>query len=157
MYSIHIASQKRESIAVIPFEPRCLAAGYGWIGVGGPEIGECAIIRLADNSMSVSSDAPSFQPSDIDSALPLDLEPPSRVSPGTSNGSSLLARRPLQPQLPAVVEIHNFGSQIVNSVTIHRFPGDSEGFANEDVMIFRYEADRLVFVDRTDQCAQQQR
>lgn len=150
MYSIHIASQKRESLAVIPFEPRCLAAGYGWIGVGGPTNGECAFIRVGDHGLSDSDNVPSFQRSDVDSALPLDLEPPSRLSPGTSNGSSLSARRLSREHFPEV-ELHKFGGEIVNSVTIHRFPGDKEGFADEDVMILRWaEIDLLIFVLKTD-------
>jgi hypothetical protein len=30
VYSIHISGQKRETVAVIPFEPRCLVAGHGF-------------------------------------------------------------------------------------------------------------------------------
>ncbi|KAJ5501286.1 hypothetical protein N7453_006103 [Penicillium expansum] len=68
VYSIHISGQKRETVAVIPFEPRCLVAGHGWIVVGGPENGECAFIRIGDRGMQIHSDAP-FQ-TDVDTALP---------------------------------------------------------------------------------------
>ncbi|KAE8158744.1 hypothetical protein BDV40DRAFT_291506 [Aspergillus tamarii] len=51
IYSIHISSQKRETLAVIPFEPRCLAAGYGWIAVGGNENGECAFIKISERGV----------------------------------------------------------------------------------------------------------
>ncbi|KAJ6032199.1 hypothetical protein N7540_002931 [Penicillium herquei] len=76
VYAIHIAAQKRESIAVIPFEPRCLAAGYGWIAVGGPDNGECAYIRIDERGLQVHDEASPLHPADVDSALPLDLEPP---------------------------------------------------------------------------------
>ncbi|KAJ5938624.1 hypothetical protein N7466_001758 [Penicillium verhagenii] len=131
--AIHIAAQKRESIAVIPFEPRCLAAGHGWIAVGGPENGECAYIRIDESELQVHDETYPPRPSDVDSALPLDLEPPSRPpSPGASGSAS--ARRPPRRLLPELI-LHKFGGSIVNSVTIHRFPGNGEGTLHEDVMV----------------------
>lgn len=139
VYAIHIAAQKRESIAIIPFEPRCLAAGYGWIAVGGPENGECAFIRIGERGLQVHGEPSSHFPSDVDSALPLDLESPSRLSsPGTSN------RRPARRLLPEF-ELHKFGGTIVNSVAIHRFPADSEGVSSEDVTVLRYRSRRMMF------------
>lgn len=77
------------------------------------------------------AEAPSFQSSDVDSALPIDLDPPaSRFSAfGPNDGSD--------SGLPDV-QIHKFGGSIVNSVTLHRFPGDGKGLADEDVVILRY-------------------
>ncbi|KAJ5804972.1 hypothetical protein N7474_010859 [Penicillium riverlandense] len=133
IYAIHISAQKRESIAAIPFEPRALAAAYGWIGVGGPENGECAFIRIGDQGMQAHGSL--SQHSDVDSALPLDLDPLTRsVSPDTARGDSPRARRLIQNRFPEV-ELHKFGGSIVNSVTIHRFPGDKDSLADEDVMV----------------------
>ncbi|KAJ5614176.1 hypothetical protein N7528_007830 [Penicillium herquei] len=135
VYAIHIAAQKRESIAVIPFEPRCLAAGYGWIAVGGPDNGECAYIRIDERGLQVHDEASPLRPADVDSALPLDLEPPSRLpSPETSSSETASARRPGRQSLPELI-IHKFGGTIVNSVTIHRFPNNGENTSHEDVMI----------------------
>jgi hypothetical protein len=120
---------------VIPFEPRCLAAGHGWIAVGGPENGECAFIRIGDQGMQAHGDAPSFQTADVDSALPLDLDPPIVTSPD-SNGDSIPARYRTSRLLPEV-ELHRFGGSIVNSVTIHRFYGGGQGLADEDVAVLR--------------------
>ncbi|KAJ5765039.1 hypothetical protein N7520_004598 [Penicillium odoratum] len=131
--AIHIAAQKRESIAVIPFEPRCLAAGYGWIAVGGPDNGECAYIRIDERGLQVHDETFSSRPADVDSALPLDLEPPSRLpSPGTFGSAS--AHRPGRRSPPELI-LHKFGGTIVNSVTIHRFPSNGEGTSHEDVMV----------------------
>ncbi|CAG8890950.1 unnamed protein product [Penicillium egyptiacum] len=132
VYSIHISGQKRESVAVIPFEPRCLVAGHGWIVVGGPENGECAFIRIGDRGMQVHGDAP-FQ-ADVDSALPLDLDPPSSMTSGDFNGDSASTRYRSSRSSPEV-ELHRFGGSIVNSVTIHRFYGGSEGLADEDIVV----------------------
>lgn len=128
--------QKRASIALIPFEPRCLAAGNGWIAVGGPQSGECAFIRVGDRGMQAHGDAPSFQ-ADVDSALPLDFDPPSRVtSPDSNDDHSSPARYRTSRLLPEV-ELHRFGGSIVNSVTIHRFYGGGEGLADEDIAVLR--------------------
>jgi hypothetical protein len=35
-------------------------------------------------------------------------------------------------------ELHKFGGSIVNSVTIHHFPGDREGISAEVVVVLRY-------------------
>ncbi|KAJ5105561.1 hypothetical protein NUU61_002908 [Penicillium alfredii] len=134
VYSIHISAQKRESIAVIPFEPRCLAAGFGWIGVGGPENGECAFIKIGDGDMRVRGETPSFQTSDVDSALPLHLESSSRLaSPSHISRDSASGRRFSRTSMPEV-ELHKFGGSIVNSVTIHRFPGEQD-LSSEDMMV----------------------
>ncbi|PWY73716.1 hypothetical protein BO70DRAFT_364630 [Aspergillus heteromorphus CBS 117.55] len=135
VYAIHISSQKRETIAEIPFEPKCLAAAHGWIGVGGSDNGECAFIRLSDRSARARPDTPAFQPSDVDSALPIDLEPPTRLSPpwlpGDEPGTARSAGRRQIPEL----QLHKFGGSIVNSVTIHRLPGDGKDLVDEDIAI----------------------
>lgn len=135
VYSIHISAQKRESVAVLPFEPRCLVAGYGWIVVGGPENGECAFIRIGDRGMQVHGDTPFH--ADVDSALPLDLDPPSSIAPGDFNAESASTRY-RSSRLSPEVELHGFGGSIVNSVTIHRFYGGSEDLADEDIVVLRW-------------------
>lgn len=143
MYAIQLSAQTRASVALIPFEPRCLAAGHGWIAVGGPENGECAFIRIGDRGMQTHGEAPSFQ-TDVDSALPLDLDPLSRVTSPDSNGDSLPTRYRTSRLLPEV-ELHRFGGSIVNSVTIHRLYGGGEGLADEDVAVLRL----VLFAART--------
>lgn len=138
VYSIHISSRKRETIAVISFEPKCLAAGYGWIGIGGTNNGECAFVKLSDRNVRVSRDPPTVQPADVDSALPIDLEASQRASPRESTGSEQPSNLGFgASQLPEV-QLHKFGGSIVNSVTIHRLPGDEKGFTDEDVAVLRY-------------------
>ncbi|KAJ5281699.1 hypothetical protein N7478_007071 [Penicillium angulare] len=135
VYAIHISAQKREGIAVLPFEPRCLAAGHGWIAVGGPDSGECAFIRIDERGLQVHDESSPLHASDVDSALPLDLDLPSGFhSPGTSGSDTGLPPRSGRRTLPELV-IHKFGGSIVNSVTIHRFPNNGEGTSHEDVMI----------------------
>ncbi|KAL3489707.1 hypothetical protein BJX62DRAFT_226390 [Aspergillus germanicus] len=135
VYAIHISTRKRETIAVIPFEPKCLAAGYGWIGVGGTVNGECAFVKLSDRNARVSQDTSSAaQSADVDSALPFDLESPLRTSPRILAGTEQTATGSSPSQLPEV-QLHKFGGSIVNSVTIHRLAGDEKGFLDEDVAV----------------------
>lgn len=139
VYAIHISTRKRETIAVVPFEPKCLTAGYGWIGVGGSDKGECAFIRVFNRDGGSTGDMPGSYPSEVDSALPIDLEPPTRVSsPWPSGGESETARQNATRRPLPEVQLHKFGDSIVNSVTVHRFPGDGQAIGDEDVMVLRY-------------------
>lgn len=47
------------------------------------------------------------------------------------------ARHGNSRQVPEV-QLHKFGGSIVNSVTIHRLPGDGKELAEEDIAILRY-------------------
>ncbi|EDN04508.1 predicted protein [Histoplasma mississippiense (nom. inval.)] len=74
IYVFHIPTRKREKIAVVPFSPRCLTAGLGWIGIGGSEHGDCAFIKIGETT---SGTPPGMLPprTDVDSPLPVDLDP----------------------------------------------------------------------------------
>lgn len=88
--------------------------------------------------MRVREDPSTSQPSDIDSALPIDLGAPTRTSQSWLSGDEPdSAQDADQMQLPDV-QLHKFGGDIVNSVTIHRLPGDGKGLADEDIVILRY-------------------
>ncbi|KAL5343916.1 hypothetical protein BJX70DRAFT_352105 [Aspergillus crustosus] len=134
VYSIHISSRKRETIAVIPFEPKCLAAGYGWISIGGTNNGECAFVKLSGRNVRICRDVSTGQSADVDSALPIDLEASQRNSPREASGAEQANIDSGVGQLPEV-QLHRFGGSIVNSVTIHRLPGDDKGYIDEDVAV----------------------
>ncbi|OJD17839.1 hypothetical protein AJ78_02080 [Emergomyces pasteurianus Ep9510] len=118
IYVLHISSRKREKIAVVPFEPKCLAAGLGWIGVGGSEHGDCAFIKIGDPTSGVPH-AMLPPRADVDSPLPVDLDP----------------ARPRFPPSSSNIKIHEFGGSIVNSVTLHRLPASDHTYAHEDVAV----------------------
>ncbi|KAK2741566.1 hypothetical protein FQN57_005549 [Myotisia sp. PD_48] len=110
IYSIHLSSHKREIVAVVPFDPKCLTAGLGWIAVGGTDNGDCAFISLES-----SSSTPCLSESD------------SRLL--VNGGESTIS-------CPPEVFVHQFGGTIINSITLHRFPSDEEnGFTEEDVAV----------------------
>lgn len=108
--------------------------------MGGSDNGECAFIRIADQRVRVQDDdVPASHPSEVDSALPIDLDPSSRVSSPWPNGEETGSARRSNSRLLPDVHLHKFGGSIVNSVALHRLPGDGKGLADEDVIIFRYD------------------
>lgn len=135
MYAIHIAAKKRETVAAIPFEPRCLAAGFGWIAVGGPENGECAYIKIDERGLQVQDDSFAPRPSEIDSALLPDNDIAFPL-PRSSSGGTPSGRRSTSRPFPGLT-LHKFGGSIVNSATIHRLTGNDEGISHEDVLVLR--------------------
>ncbi|PYH47599.1 uncharacterized protein BP01DRAFT_372355 [Aspergillus saccharolyticus JOP 1030-1] len=135
VYSIHISTQKRETIAVIPFDPKCLAAGHGWVAVGGSDNGECAFIRLPDCSPDIDGSAPAAQPTDVDSALPIGFEASARILSPRVRGDEVRSVRDTSRRQVPDVQLQTFGGSIVNSVTIHRFPGGEKDLSYEDVAI----------------------
>ncbi|KAK2814672.1 hypothetical protein FQN49_008112, partial [Arthroderma sp. PD_2] len=119
IYAIHISSQKREILTIVPFDPKCLTAGNGWIAVGGTERGDCAFIKLDSTSQAPGTAVPG-SPIDVDSPLPLDLD-------------NSLPRRTLP--YPPNVSVRELGGSIVNSVTLHRLPSDGDLFVEEDIAV----------------------
>ena len=70
--------------------------------------------------------------------MPIDLDPPSRTSsPWPSGEEPGSPRRANRRPLPEV-QLPKFGGSIVNSVTIHRCPGDGKSLADEDMILIRY-------------------
>ncbi|KAL1975813.1 hypothetical protein VTN31DRAFT_4205 [Thermomyces dupontii] len=122
VHSIDTKSHKWSTIWRIPFEPKCLAAGFGWIIVGGSDNGECTFIQLSRRS-STSRQSTGTSGTDVDSALPIDLDPENRRT---------------SSEAPTVCNWWNqeLGGSIVNSVTIHRFPAVGDDFTHEDVAVF---------------------
>ncbi|EQL35367.1 hypothetical protein BDFG_02873 [Blastomyces dermatitidis ATCC 26199] len=118
IFALHISSRKREKIAVVPFAPKCLTAGLGWIAIGGSEHGDCAFIRIGDPTSGAPRAMLPLR-ADVDSPLPVDLDP----------------ARPRFPPSSSNIKIHEFGGSIVNSVTIHRLPAINHTYADEDVAV----------------------
>ncbi|KAI9877814.1 MAG: hypothetical protein M1830_002748 [Pleopsidium flavum] len=134
IYCLHTSTRKRELIAVLPWAPICLAAAFGWIVVGGLEKGRCAFVKLRDNGVEGPSPSSSRRHADVDALLPLDLDPESRFQAhhflaGSRPDSDFIGVR------KAEVQIQELGSDIVNSVTIHRLRGDGKEFQDEFIAV----------------------
>lgn len=106
VYSLNTATHTQALVYHLPWEARCTASGHGYVCVGGADNGNFAAIKVTG--------FPPTDPSDVDASLPLDFQ--SRVLP-----------RP--PLLGAAhdVEVTTIGEDIVNSISIHKFPAEGEG------------------------------
>ncbi|KAL1955257.1 hypothetical protein VTO42DRAFT_8855 [Malbranchea cinnamomea] len=112
--SIEISTGRLEVVTIVPFDPKCLTAGLGWIAVGGSNHGDCAFIKLRSSFSGGLNEALA----DVDSPLPIDLP----------------SRRSFPSRLPEVI-VHEFGGLIVNSITLHRLPSIGDLYAPEDIAI----------------------
>ena len=124
IYTLHLPTQRTSLLITVPFFPRCLAAGLGWVCLGGVNNGDCAFIRLKeqDDQGSLS----------VDARLPINLpEANEETLPGNAGD-----RRPIPRVLAPEAEfnfqpdllVQELGGDIVNSITIHDLsnPGVSE-------------------------------
>lgn len=109
----------------------------GWVAVGGTERGDCAFIRLREENGRRTGSVST--PADVDTPLPLDLDPSSRRLPPWAPGEyepESQVRRDNRRRAPEV-QIKEFGGKIVNSVTLHRLAGDNDIYADEDIAVLR--------------------
>lgn len=107
VYCLNTATKTQAHVTTLPWEARCTASGYGYICVGGADDGNFAAIKLTG--------FPPADPAEVDSLLPIDLA--SRTSV------------PRPPLLGAAhrVRLEKIGEDIVNSISIHRFPAEGDG------------------------------
>ncbi|RYN70043.1 hypothetical protein AA0118_g485 [Alternaria tenuissima] len=105
VYCLNAATRTQAHVTTLPWEARCTASGYGYVCVGGEEHGNFAAIQVTG--------FPPTDPSRGDASLPLDFE----------------HRLPRPPLLGAAsrVRLEKIGTDIVNSISIHKLPGESEG------------------------------
>ncbi|KAL1393149.1 WD40-repeat-containing domain protein [Phyllosticta capitalensis] len=106
VYALNTATRKRTHIATLPFETRCTASGHGWLCLGGEDEGHFAAIKLEGANSTAA---------DVDTLLPIHF------------GS----RRSARPQGPFLETI---GGEIVNSISIHKLPGE-RGAEDEAVAV----------------------
>lgn len=111
IYCFNTVTQTRTHITTLPWDARCMSSGFGFVAVGGPEGGNFAAIKLKG-----------FPPAecDVDSALPLNFQ----------------HRLPCPPVINAThVQLDKIGDDIVNSITIHKFPAEGDDGQDEVVAV----------------------
>ena len=140
IYTLHLPSQRISLLITVPFTPRCLAAGLGWICVGGQDLGNCAFIKLNEEESEAR-----FQ---VDSRLPINLSgtsrtnateqsthgedaPPAATSPFGTNVGGTEPTFKWQPDLL----VHELGGDIVNSITIHEISNQGVSDWNEPIAV----------------------
>ncbi|MCJ1354411.1 MAG: hypothetical protein MMC33_004399 [Icmadophila ericetorum] len=130
VYALHRSLKKRRLIATLPWEPQCLGAGHGWIGVGGGEKGRCAFIKVGVDDLKAGNWRASLF-SEVDALLPLDLDPESRM---LARDFLHQRRIPLSSRRRPSYEEFELGKNIVNSIVIDRLK-DKDGNLEDPVAI----------------------
>ncbi|KAI4711817.1 hypothetical protein J4E89_003260 [Alternaria sp. Ai002NY15] len=120
VYCLNAATRTQAHVTTLPWEARCTASGYGYVCVGGEEHGNFAAIKVTG--------FPPTGPSDVDASLPLDFQ----------------HRLPRPPILGAAsrVRLEKIGTDIVNSISIHKLP--AEGNGQDDVVAVLTNNDKTV-------------
>jgi hypothetical protein len=105
VYCLNAATRTQAHVTTLPWEARCTASGYGFVCVGGEEHGNFAAIKVTG--------FPPTDPSDVDASLPLDFQ----------------HRLPRPPLLGAASRVHleKIGTDIVNSISIHKLQAEGDG------------------------------
>jgi WD40 repeat protein len=105
VYCLNAVTRTQAHVTTLPWEARCTASGHGYVCVGGADEGNFAAIKLQG--------FPPTDPSDVDALLPLDFQP----------------RLPRPPALGSAhrIRFEKIGEDIVNSISIHKFPTKGEG------------------------------
>jgi hypothetical protein len=131
VYTLHLPTRRTSLLITIPFTPRCLTAGLGWVCLGGESNGDCAFVRLNEND-----DEDGLH---VDARLPISLPETNRET-GQDNAE---IARPI-PQVVAPEAEFNFqpdllvqelGGDIVNSITIHDLSNDGLAERNEPIAL----------------------
>jgi len=122
VYCLNTATRTQAHVTTLPWEARCTASGHGYVCVGGEENGNFAAIKVTG--------FPPTDPSDVDASLPLDLE----------------HRLPRPPLLGAAsrIRLEKIGTDIVNSISIHKLPAD--GHDQDDIVAVLTNNDKTVRV-----------
>ncbi|MCJ1378341.1 hypothetical protein MMC17_001438 [Xylographa soralifera] len=134
IYALHTVTRRRERIATLSWNPRCLGADFGWLCIGGHEKGRCAFINIGDNFSAAAANRQNVRhTAEVDALLPLDLDPHSRILSQSFLGSHDEDSR--VPWQRAKVEYHEHGGNIVNSITVHCLQSGKEGIRDEIVAV----------------------
>ncbi|KAF1913371.1 hypothetical protein BDU57DRAFT_504512 [Ampelomyces quisqualis] len=120
VYCLNTATRMQAHVTTLPWDARCTASAHGYVCVGGADEGNFAAIKVAG--------FPPTDPSDVDASLPLHLQ----------------HRLPRPPLLGAAhrIRFEKIGEDIVNSISIHSFPAQSEG--QDDVVAVLTNNDKTV-------------
>lgn len=113
---LHLPSQRRYLLVTLPFSPRCLAAGLGWICAGGEHNGDAAFIRLRKD--------------ESDTRFKANEETPRRTLPDLGKNNVGLNSYP-------ELVVNELGGEIVNSITLHELSNKGNSDWNEPVALLR--------------------
>lgn len=107
VYCLNAATKTQAHVTTLPWDARCTASGHGYVCVGGADDGNFAAIKVAG--------FPPADPTEVDSLLPIDLASRTSVPRPPLLGAALRVR------------LEKIGEDIVNSISIHKFPAEGDG------------------------------
>lgn len=131
VFALNVTTQKRTLVKSLPFKPVCLDAGYGWICVGGNDLGQCAFISIDEHE---SGETALGRHVEVDDLLSLDLGHERRRSLH-GRTTPRWALYPGESFTKYELQTHELGGLIVNSVTIHLMRSEHKGFKEEVVVV----------------------
>ena len=120
IYALHLPSQRKYLLVTLPFCPRCLVAGLGWICAGGSQNGDSAFIQLNKKKTDTSSRA--------------NPNSPRRATRKTLPG---LGQDDAGPSSHPELVLHELGGHIVNSITLHELSNKATSNWDEPVALVR--------------------
>ena len=124
VYALHLPSQRKSLLVTLPFLPRCLVAGLGWICLGGEQNGDSAFIRLNKEKAETRSQGHPVSPPDSPRRTARKILPGlGQNDTGSSSCPELLLRE--------------LGSKIVNSITLHELSNHGRSAWDEPVALLR--------------------
>ena len=131
IYAVHLPTQRTSLLITIPFAPRCLTAGLGWICLGGESNGDCAFVRLKEQYEQDSLHVDAKLPVNLPEANEETLRGNARDSRTPTRVLSSEADFTFQPDLL----VQELGGDIVNSITIHNLSNAGLSEWNEPVAL----------------------
>ncbi|KAL5119452.1 hypothetical protein ACEQ8H_002722 [Pleosporales sp. CAS-2024a] len=105
VYCLNAATRTQAHVTTLPWDARCTASAHGYVCIGGADEGNFAAIKVHG--------FPPADPSDMDASLAIDFH----------------RRLPRPPLLGAAhrIRYEKIGEDIVNSISIHKFPPHGHG------------------------------
>lgn len=124
IYALHLPSQRKYILVTLPFLPRCLVAGLGWICLGGEQNGDCAFIRLDKEQAETRSQGHPVSPPDSPRRTTR------KILPGLGQNDTGSSSYP-------ELFLQELGSKIVNSITLHELSNHGKSTWDEPVALLR--------------------
>jgi hypothetical protein len=131
IYTLHLPSRRTSLLITIPFAPRCLTAGLGWVCLGGENNGDCAFVQLNENDDDDGVH--------VDARLPINLPDTNNETLQDATDDARSIPRVVAPQAEFKFQpdllVQKLGGDIVNSITIHDLSNSGLSERNEPIAL----------------------
>lgn len=114
IFCLDTVTNKKAKVTELPFQARCIATGYGWFCAGGDDYGRFAALRIAEGTGSGSAQDRAQQ---------------------ASSREELAYWERYHSSAPPPIRVEKLGSQIVNSISIHKLDFDGPNAGSEIIAL----------------------